>query len=105
MSYESKWEKRRREERERERETGRTAKLDLEDHLRDLREEMAEMSLRVERLERAMPWEGSGYSSGSSGNEWVWWNGAWWIKTKSKMNSASKQKVSRAVKTGDEQGG
>ena len=52
---------------------------------------MAEMSLRVER---AMPWEGSGSSSGSSGNEWAWWNG----ETKSNMNSASKRKVSRAVK-------
>ena len=77
---------------------GKTARLDLEDHLRGLREEMAEMSLRVERLERAMLWEGGGYSSGSSGNEWAWWNGAWWIKTKSRMNSASKRKVSRAVK-------
>ena len=97
VSLESRWEKKRREERERERE-GKTARLDSEDHLKDLREEMAEMSLRVERLERAVLWEGSGYSSGSSGNEWAWWNGAWWIKTKSRMNSASKRKVSRAVK-------
>ena len=45
-----------------------------------------------------MLWEGSGYSSVSSGNDWAWWNGAWWIKTKSRMNSTSKRKVSRAVK-------
>ena len=77
---------------------GKTAGLDLVDHLKELREEMAEMSLRVEKLERAVLWEGSGYSSGSSGNEWAWWNGAWWIKTKSRMKSASKRKVSRAVK-------
>ena len=36
---------------------------------------MADMSLWFEKLERAMPWEGSGYSGGSSGNEWAWWNG------------------------------
>ena len=49
---------------------GKTAGLDLVDHLKELREEMAEMSLRVEKLERAVLWEGSGCSSGSSGNEW-----------------------------------
>ena len=97
VSFESRWEKTRREERERER-MGKTAGLDPVDHLKELREEMAEMSLRVEKLERALLREGSGYSSGSSGNEWAWWNGAWWIKTKSRMNSASKRKVSRAVK-------
>ena len=88
VSFESRWEKKRREERERE----------MVDHLKELREEMAEMSLQIEKLERGVLWERSGYSSGSSGNEWAWWNGAWWIKTKSRMNSASKRKVSKAVK-------
>ena len=63
-----------------------------------MREEMAELSLRVEKLERAVLWEGSGGSGGSGGNEWVWWNGTRWIRTKSRMNSANKRKVSRAVK-------
>ena len=44
-----------------------------------------------------MPLEGSGSSSGSSGSEWAWWNGAWWIRTGSRMNSAGKRRVSRAV--------
>ena len=71
---------------------------DQADTLRVMQEEMAELSLRVEKLERAALWEGSGGSSGSGGNEWVWWNGTWWIRTKSRMNSASKRKVSRVVK-------
>ena len=71
--------------------------MDQADVLNAMREEMAELSLRVDRLER-VAWEGSGGSSGSGGNEWVWWNGAWWIRTKSRMNSASKRKGSRAVK-------
>ena len=71
---------------------------DQVDPLRAMREEMAELTLRVEKLERAVLWEGSGGSGGSGGNEWAWWNGTWWIRTKSRMNSASKRKVSRAVK-------
>ena len=65
--------------------------------VRNLREEMAEMSLRVERLERNMPLgcEESGSSSGRG--EWAWWSGAWWVKTKTKMNSASRRKVHRAI--------
>ena len=66
--------------------------------LRVVKEEMTELSLRVEKLERAALCEGSGGSSGCGGNEWVWWNGTWWIMTKSRMNSASKRKVLRAVK-------
>ena len=65
--------------------------------LNSMREEMAEMSLRIDKLER-VAWESGGGSSGSGGNEWAWWNGAWWIRTKSRMNSASRRKVSRAVK-------
>ena len=98
VSFESKREKQWWEERERERETGRMVGTDQADPLRVMREEMAELSLRVEKLERAVLREGSGGSSGSSGSEWVWWNGTWWIRTKSRMHSASKRKVSRAVK-------
>ena len=68
MNFESKGDKKRRERREREREM----MGNLEDRLRDLREEMAEISLWVERLERAMPLEGSGSSSSSGGSEWAW---------------------------------
>ena len=57
VSFESKWEKKRRERREREREMVRTAKLDLEDHPEGSTDEKAVMSLRVERLERALPWK------------------------------------------------
>ena len=39
--------------------------------------------------------EESGSSSG--GGEWAWWSGAWWVKTKTKMNSASRRKVHRAI--------
>ena len=46
---------------------------DQVDPLKVLREEMADMSLRVEKLERVVLWEGSGCSSGSSGTEWAWW--------------------------------
>ena len=65
--------------------------------MRDLRVEMAEMSLRIVRLERVMPLgcEESGSSSG--GGEWAWWSGAWWVKTKMKMNSANGRKVHRAT--------
>ena len=58
---------------------------------------MAEMSLRVERLERNTPLgcEESGSSSG--GGEWAWWSGAWWVKTNMRMNSASRRKVHRAI--------
>ena len=94
----SRREKRWREDRERERGTGKMVGTDQADALKVMREEMAELSLRVERLERAASWGGSGGSSGSGGNEWVWWNGTWWIRTKSRMNSANKRKVSRAVK-------
>ena len=50
------------------------SKIDPEDRLRELREGIAEMSLLVERLERAMMWEGS-----------------WWVRMEGKMNSASKR--------------
>ena len=65
----------------------------LDGHFRNLREEMAEMSLRIELLERAIPLgcEESGSSSG--GEEWAWWSGAWWVKTKMRMNSANRRKV------------
>ena len=71
--------------------------LPVDELVRNLREEMAEMSLRVERLERNMPLgcEESGSSSG--GGEWAWWSGAWWVKTKTRMNSASRRKVHRAI--------
>ena len=105
VSFESRREKQWREERERERETGKMVGTDQADPLRVMREEMAELSLRVEKLERAVLWEGSGDSSGSSGNEWVWWNGTWLFTTKSRMNSASKRKVSRAVKQAMRQDG
>ena len=98
VSFESRREKRWREDRERERGTGKMVGTDQADVLKVMREEMAELSLRVERLEKPASWKGSGGRSGSGGNEWVWWNGAWWIRTKSRMNSASKRKVSRAVK-------
>ena len=97
VNFESRREKRWREDRERERGTGKMFGTDQADALNVMREEMAGLLLRVERLERTM-WEGSGGSSGSGGNEWAWWNGAWWIRTKAGMNSASKRKVSRAVK-------
>ena len=97
------WEKQRREEREKEREMGKMVGSDQVDPLKVLREEMAEMSLRVEKLESVVLWEGSGCSSGSSGNELALWNGAWWIGTKARMNSASKRMVSRAVKQANRQ--
>ena len=94
VNFESRREKRWREERERERDTGKMVGTDQADILRVMREEMAELSsLRLEKLERAALWEGSGGSSGSGGNECVWWNGTWWIRTKSRMNSASKRKM------------
>ena len=78
------------------------SELDPEDRLRVLREEMAEMSLRVERLERAMIWEGSGSSSSSGGSDWAWWNGAWWVRTGATMNSESKRRVSKRGPSVDE---
>ena len=94
VNFESKGEKKRRERRERKREMWGNP----EDRLRDFREEVVETSLRVGRLEHAMMMvEGSGSRSGSSGSEWAWWNGAWWIRTGSRMNSAGKRRVSRAV--------
>ena len=50
------------------------SELGPEDRLREWREEMAEISLRVERLERATMWESSGSSSSSGGSDWAWWN-------------------------------
>ena len=69
----------------------------VDEQMRNLREKMAEMSLRVERLERSMPLgcEESGSSSG--GGEWAWWSGAWWVKTNMRMNSASRRRVHRAI--------
>ena len=93
MSFESKWEKKRRERREREREVGSGGSSEGYSW-----EDMAEMSLRVGRLERAMMCDGSGSSSCLGGSEWACWSGAWWNRTRSNMNSANKRKVSRAVK-------
>ena len=69
----------------------------VDEQMRNLREEMAEMSLRVERLERNMPLGCEESESSSGGGEWAWWSGAWWIKTKTEMNSASRRKVHRAI--------
>ena len=68
----------------------------VDERMRNLREKMAEMSLRVERLERNMPsgCEESGSSSG--GGEWAWWSGAWWVMTNTKMDSANRRKMHRA---------
>ena len=65
----------------------------VEEQMRNLGEKMAEMSLRVERLERNMPLgcEESGSSSG--GGEWAWWSGAWWCEDKHE-NELSKQEES-----------
>ena len=71
--------------------------LSVDELVRNLREEMAEMSLRVERLERNMPLGCEESESGSGGGEWAWWSGAWWVKTKTRMNSASRRKVHRAI--------
>ena len=94
VDFESKEEKRRRERRERAREMFGNP----EDRLRDLQEEMAEISLRVEKLERAMPLESSGSSGSSGGSERAWWNNAWWIKAGQRVTSAGKRRVSRAVR-------
>ena len=53
--------------------------------------------LRVERLERRMPLGCEESESSSGGGEWAWWSGAWWVKTKTRMNSASRRKVHRAI--------
>ena len=58
VSFESRREKRWREHREGERDTGKMVGMDQADTLKVMREEMAELSLRVERLERAASWEG-----------------------------------------------
>ena len=71
--------------------------LPVDEPVRNLREEMAEMSLRVERLERNMPLGCEESESSSGGGEWAWWSGAWWVKTKTRMNSASRRKVHRAI--------
>ena len=67
----------------------------VDEQMRNLREKMVEMSLRVERLERNMPLgcEESGSSSG--GGEWAWWSGAS-VKTNMRMNSASRRKMHRS---------
>ena len=69
----------------------------LDGHLKILREEMVELSLQIERLERGMPFgcEESGSSSG--GGEWAWWSGALWVKTKMRINSANRRKVHHAI--------
>ena len=67
------------------------------EQMRNLREKMAEMSLRVERLERNMPLGCEESGSTSGGGERAWWSGAWWVKTNTKMNSASRKKVHRAI--------
>ena len=45
-----------------------------------------------------MPLEGCGSSSSSGGSELAWWNNAWWIRAGSRVNSAGKRRVSRAVR-------
>ena len=92
VDFESKEEKRRRERRERVR------YMLQEDRLRILQEEMPEILLWVEKLERTMPLESSGSSGSSGGSEWAWWNNAWWIKAGSRVNLAGKRRVSRAVR-------
>ena len=92
VDNESTEEKRRRERRERVRD------MLKEDPLRILQEEMADISLRVEKLERAMPLESCGSSGSSGGSEWAWWNNAWLIKAGSRVNSVGKRRVSRAVR-------
>ena len=62
----------------------------LDRHMRDLREEMIETSLRIERLERAMPLGCKESGSSSGGGEWALWSGAWWGRTKMRMNSANR---------------
>ena len=69
----------------------------VDELVRNLREEMAEMSLRVERLERNLPLGCEESESSSGGGEWAWWSGAWWVKTETRMNSASRRKVHRAI--------
>ena len=71
--------------------------LPVDELVRNIQEEMAEMSLRVERLERNMPLGCEESESSSGGGEWAWWSGAWWVKTKTRMNSASRRKVHRAI--------
>ena len=71
--------------------------LSSDGHPRNIREELAEMSLRIERLERAMPLGGEESGSSSGGGEWAWWGGAWWVKTKMKMNSANRRTVHWAI--------
>ena len=46
------------------------------EQMRNLREKMAEMSLRVERLERNMHLGCEESGSTSGGGEWAWWSGA-----------------------------
>ena len=75
----------------------RGGELSVDELVRNLREEMAEMSLRVERLERNMLLGCEESESSSGGGEWAWWSGAWWVKTKTRMNSASRRKVHRAI--------
>ena len=69
----------------------------VDEQIRNLREKMAEMSLRVERLGRSMLLGCEESGSSSRGGEWAWWSGAWWVKTNTKMNSASRSKVHRAI--------
>ena len=53
--------------------------------------------MRIERLERAMPLGCEELGSSSGGGEWAWWSGAWWVKTKMRMNSANRRKVHWAI--------
>ena len=73
-------------------------KLPVDEQVRNLREEMAEMSLRVERLERNMCL-GCEESVRAVREEVNGLGGValWWVKTKTKMNSASRRKVHRAI--------
>ena len=52
----------------------------MDEQMRNLREKMVGMSLRVERLERNMPLGCEESGSTSGGGEGAWWSGAWWVK-------------------------
>ena len=49
----------------------------MDEQMRNLWKEIAEMSLRIERLERNMPLECDESGSSSGGVEWAWWSGPW----------------------------
>ena len=80
VDFESKSEKRRREKERREKNEGLNPEEVVEDNAMDLE------------------WEkGSESANSSGGGEWARWSGAWWVKTKMRMNSANRRKVHRAI--------